>query len=575
MKLSEFIPLFPLRASNISWLFGAGTSVSAGLPTAYDLIWDFKRRIYCAEQGYELRLYDNLSDSGLRHQIQSYFDGKGDCPPEDSIEEYSFYFNAVFTTAKSRREYLDSLLSGVKLSYGHKAIGTLMKLGHIPLIFTTNFDKAFENAAVEKFKNSEDWFCANLDNAETGLNLFQSGKSPLIVKLHGDYFSEKLKNTTPELKSQDKKLRGIISQSCFTKGLGVMGYSGRDQSIMEILNAALELENSFPHGIFWFIRSGSKTLPNVSAFIEKAQNKGVEAHIIEIETFDTGWAEILKGFDSIPEAELGQLNRNYYRVNNRPLPPKGKRLPLLRFNAIPIVKYPSIARLYNCEIGGIKEVRKKISTNNSSIVAIRKKQGVIGFGSDEEFERVFGRVKKGNSDLYNIPDYALRHDDSILKNLIVESLVNCLSRNRSLKVTYRRGKHFLIIDPKQANSEVFNELKTAMNGVIGSIPRTKLKWVASLEITIQYKLNQAHIVMTPSILATKTENRDEAKQIAPFIKEFTANWYNNKFNQIFDLWLNILFGEHNELSINLFDENILGVNSTFIISKQTSYSKFS
>lgn len=574
MKLSEFIPLFPLRASNISWLFGAGASVSAGLPTAYDLIWDFKRRIYCAEQGYELRLYDNLSDSGLRYQIQSYFDGKGNCPPENSTEEYSFYFSMVYTTAKSRREYLDSLLSGIKLSYGHKVIGTLMKLGHMPLVFTTNFDKAFENAAVEKYKNTDDWFCADLDNAQTGLSQFQSGKSPLIVKLHGDYFSEKLKNTTPELKTQDEKLRGILSHSCLTKGLGIMGYSGRDESIMIALNKALEQDNTFPHGIFWFVRTGSKILPTVNNFIDKAKEKGVEAHIIEIETFDTGWADILKGFDSIPASELEQLNQNYYRVNNRPLPNKGKRLPLLRFNAIPIKKYPSIARLYDCEIGGMKEVRQRIQSNNSTIVAIRKKQGVIGFGSDEEFEKVFGPVEKGKVDLYNIPHHILRHDDSSLKNLIVESLVGGLCRKTPLKSVYRRGKHILIIDPKQANSPSFNLLKSAMGGVIGPIPGTKLKWVASLEISVQYKLNRAHVIMTPSILATKTNDQGEGRQIAPFIKEFTANWYNNKFNQIFDIWLDLLFEGQNEISVSLFGEEIVGVDSTFVLHKETNYSRF-
>tara|TARA_R110002072_G_scaffold238939_1_gene396644 strand:+ start:38171 stop:39898 length:1728 start_codon:yes stop_codon:yes gene_type:complete len=574
MKLSEFIPLFPLRASNISWLFGAGTSVSAGLPTAYDLIWDFKRKIYCAEQGYELRHYDNLSDSGLRYQIQSYFDGKGNCPAEDSTEEYSFYFNAVYTTAKSRREYLDSLLSSVKLSYGHKVIGTLMKLGYVPLIFTTNFDKAFENAAVDKFKNTDDWFCANLDNAETGLSLFQSGKSPLIVKLHGDYFSEKLKNTTPELRSQDEKLRGIVSHSCLTKGLGIMGYSGRDQSIMDALNNALDQENTFPHGIFWFVRTGSKTLPSVIAFIEKAKSKAIEAHIIEVETFDTAWGEILKGFSSIPEVELEELNQNYYRINNRPLPDKGRRLPLLRFNSIPIVKYPSIARAYNCEIGGMREVRQRIQSKESNIVAIRKKQGVIGFGSDEEFERVFGVVGAGDVDLYNISNHILKHDDSTLKNLMIESLIRSLCRETPLKSTFRRGKYILFVDPKKLDSPKFNSLKTLLGGAMGAIPTTKLKWVASLELALQYKLNTAHLVLTPSILSTKADNKEEGRKIAPFIKEFTANWYNNKFNQIFDVWLEILFNGQQELTVSLFEDSASGVNATFVIQKETNFSRF-
>ena len=37
------------RPQNFVWFLGAGTSRSAGLPTATDIIWDLKRRYYCVE----------------------------------------------------------------------------------------------------------------------------------------------------------------------------------------------------------------------------------------------------------------------------------------------------------------------------------------------------------------------------------------------------------------------------------------------------------------------------------------------------------------------------------------------
>src|SRR5659263_730711 len=116
LDLSEFVRIFPLRAKNISWLFGAGTSITAGLPSAYDLIWDFKRRIYCSEQGYLLKQFDNLSDRGIRTTIQSYFDSSGNCPSKNSIEEYSFYFERAYRSSKDRRNYLEDLLSGMQIS---------------------------------------------------------------------------------------------------------------------------------------------------------------------------------------------------------------------------------------------------------------------------------------------------------------------------------------------------------------------------------------------------------------------------------------------------------------------------
>jgi hypothetical protein len=48
MKLDEFLRLHALRAPNVAWLLGAGASAAAGIPTAFDMIWDFKRTLFCA-----------------------------------------------------------------------------------------------------------------------------------------------------------------------------------------------------------------------------------------------------------------------------------------------------------------------------------------------------------------------------------------------------------------------------------------------------------------------------------------------------------------------------------------------
>ena len=231
------------------------------------------------EQGIALNRFLNLSDRGLRTQIQSYFDKNDNCPSKDTPEEYSYYFERAFPKAIDRKEYLDNLLSGMQISFGHKVIGLLMKKGHINNIFTTNFDKAFENTAVQVFRNTEDWFKTDLDSADIGLKLFQASKVPLIIKMHGDYLSEKLKNTTTELQSQDSKLRHILTTTSYINGIGIMGYSGRDESVMEALHNALEQDNCFPNGIFWFTRTGSEVLSSVSDFIDKAKTKASSANL--------------------------------------------------------------------------------------------------------------------------------------------------------------------------------------------------------------------------------------------------------------------------------------------------------
>src|SRR6185437_16869940 len=102
-----------------------------------------------------------------------------------------------------------------------------------------------------------------------------------------DYFSQMLKNTSNELKNQDIQLRDILFHACLSNGLCVMGYSGRDTFIMEVLEKALNENTSFPQGIFWFIRNESKPLREVVNFIKRAKEKGIQTELIEIDTFDT------------------------------------------------------------------------------------------------------------------------------------------------------------------------------------------------------------------------------------------------------------------------------------------------
>lgn len=574
MTLSEFVRLFPLRAKNLVWFFGAGTSVSSGLPSANDLVWEFKRRIYCSEESYQLSLFNNLSDPALRAQIQAYFDSKNNYPEINSVEEYSFYFELAFPAAIDRSNYLMKQLQGMQNSYGHKVVGTLIKNGLIPLIFTTNFDKAFENAAIEELKTMDKFFVATTDNTTTALQKYHSNLRPFITKLHGDYFSEKLKNTSQELNSQDEKLREILYHSCISNGLAVMGYSGRDYSVMEIFNKALDQTISYPHGIFWFIRPGTVILKAVSDFIERAKGKGIQAELIEIETFDTGWADIIKGINNLSNEDLAKLNTNYYKRDNIQLPEVGKNYPIVRFNTIRILEIPTNARLLKCNAGNTKDIVECIEKGNSSIIAIRKQAGIVGFGSDEEFEKVFSIYGVLQKDVYLIPDYHLGHDDSTIKGLLTESLLKALVKNRPLKFIKRKNRYLIIPDPKRINENIFGKLNTELdNQLIRTVPNTNIKCIAAIEIVLQKKLSNSFLLISPTFLATKTENVEDRFLVSPFLKEIMARWYNKKYANVLEGWLDIIFQDKKDLSVSVFDNNIIGYNASFKLKRESAYTK--
>ncbi len=573
IPLSEFVKFFPLRATGLSWLFGAGSSVSAGVPSAYDLTWDFKRRIYCADQSYPLNLFNNLTDPGIKEQIQAYFDMQEGCPEKDSPEEYSFYFERAFKSARDRSDYIVNQTSGMQLTYGHKAMGILMKNKLLNLIFTTNFDKAFENMANLQFQKVEDWLATDLDNKDNGIKFFQAGKRPLIVKLHGDYFSDKIKNTAIELQAQDDLLKQILSISLDTNGLCIMGYSGRDSSIMEILFESLEKSSSFPNGLYWFIRSGTTPMPEVSRIIETAKSKGKLAELVEIETFDTAWADIIKGFDSLPREDTEVLNRSYTRSTNQPLPDKGTRYPLLRLNALPILDYPATARLYICNAGNTKEVKQKVSENGDNIIAIRKQTGIVGFGPDDEFAKAFSEYGNYDTKIFNLTEKDLIHDDSSTKGLLTMALLLALVEGKPFRSTKRRQRHIIFPNPKLLQDPILLPLRKAFTLLCGKIPNTNITWIVGLEINIQHMLGTPLMLLSPTVITTKTEDDLEGKQIAPFVKEMMANWYNKTFDNILNAWIEALFGNEKQITVTAYKRPITGFNASFTLSRTTAFTK--
>src|ERR1700679_7261 len=108
------------------WLFGAGVSRSSGLPTASDITWDLKKRLYCAEQNQDVQSHD-VGNKAVRARIQAYFESKG-FPALGDAREYSHYFKAAFgSDYGAQQRYLEEALSRDKISSTvcHRALSAL------------------------------------------------------------------------------------------------------------------------------------------------------------------------------------------------------------------------------------------------------------------------------------------------------------------------------------------------------------------------------------------------------------------------------------------------------------------
>ena len=67
----DFARRFSLRAGNLMWLLGAGASAAAGIPTAGDMVWEFKQQLFISQRRVSPQAVGDLSSPVIRAQLQS------------------------------------------------------------------------------------------------------------------------------------------------------------------------------------------------------------------------------------------------------------------------------------------------------------------------------------------------------------------------------------------------------------------------------------------------------------------------------------------------------------------------
>ena len=256
-----FARSFAQRTHRLAWLLGAGASASAGVPTGSDMIADFKTRLYCADSHLTRQEVD-VADPIWQRRITSHFDSARGFPPAGDPGEYAASFEVAYPDARDRRSYIETAVRRATPSFAHRVLAALISSGLARCLFTTNFDPLIEKAAAVADDllppdRQAHLTVSALDSAERAQRCVRDAAWPLLVKLHGDYQSDHLKNTDHELRLQDERLRRVLIQALTQFGLLVVGYSGRDDSIMDALDEAVTRTGALPSGLWWVTRPGT------------------------------------------------------------------------------------------------------------------------------------------------------------------------------------------------------------------------------------------------------------------------------------------------------------------------------
>ena len=108
-------------------------------------------------------------------------------------------------------------------------------------------------------------------------------KELICVSLHGDYRYDQLKNTVEELQSQEQALQDSFTNTLISQSLVVMGYSGRDASVMEAINQAICNDGNTK--LYW-CGYGDAPSTEVKGLIDDAIASGRQAFYVPNADFD-------------------------------------------------------------------------------------------------------------------------------------------------------------------------------------------------------------------------------------------------------------------------------------------------
>jgi len=267
------------------------------------------------------------------------------------------------------------------------------------------------------------------------------------VKLHGDYRYDKLQNTADELQELDAHVRSTLIDICQESGLIVVGYSGRDESIMSALEEAANA-GGLRYGLYWCVREGGHANGRVQALVERVVQQTNRGGIVEIPGFDELLVRIyrqsgLRDPDIERKAEILFEQRRPFNLEIAERFTKP-----LKVNAIQVVEYPTSPYKFQTNIRDWQELRATIGQQN--IAAGLLGGHVIAFGNRERIRTTFAGKITGPIEVTDIKPYDLRLTDSVMMGLFYDMIGQSLVSKWGLRKVGR--DLFYLPDPKRRDA---------------------------------------------------------------------------------------------------------------------------
>ncbi|WP_374030836.1 SIR2 family protein [Bdellovibrio bacteriovorus] len=525
INLGTFLNRFEVRPNgSYSFFLGSGTSVQSGIPTGAQLVWDFKRRLYCDHHRIAHEKLRDLQSSENQKMIQDFLESQKILPANPRLE-YSFYFERCFPSSDDRKYYIQTKVSNSIPSIGHKCLGRLFVENVSDCIFTTNFDELIESG-IQLVKPGHSFLVVSPEKHERIGELERASFSK-VIKLHGDYRYDSLKNTTEELKSLDSNLAAFFKKIGASKGLIFVGYSGNDDSILTLLEEIVDNKEYFPHGLVWCLRQDQKPNERIESLLTRARAVNEHSGFLIIDNFDELayllYSKKCKRDEAIEKESKTLVNKK--QVFNMDFALANQQPFIL--NAVEISKFPSTA--YSVTSGDLRWADLKNPNSRDKVVYSLFKGKLYLWGKKDDCAQYLAELKiNQTSTSIDLFKNKLGEESSFYQGMIYDALMIHFQGKG-----FQRFKRAGIFDPKSAVND-------------RSIPRGYQAFEA-VELQLFWGDGKLRLLMAPTIyVKSPVQDMKNDPVVTGIVNRIKSNRYNQKVGELLKVWRSRLFQKTND-----------------------------
>jgi hypothetical protein len=507
-----------------SFFLGAGSSVTSGLPSAATCTWEWKREIFLSKNpGLEAQFSEWLP--AVKRKIQQWLNAQGSYPEEGSADEYGAYFKRCYPIQEDRRLYFQEKVRQASPHIGYKLLCLLAEAGIVRSVWSTNFDGLPARAAAT----------SRITPIEVGIDcqnrLLRAPNNTelLCVSLHGDYRYDPLKNTPEELQQQEERLKCGLIEHMHDVPLIVVGYSGRDASIMEALTAAYSRKG--PGSLYWCGYDAAEMPEPVQQLLTMAREHGRSAYYVPTQGFDDLLMRLaLRCLQGDPRAKAESLiasTKGRGTLAKAPFAlPELPTASVIKSNAFRL-EYPGELFQFSLNDWPERPWRWfKDKTAGKDLVAVPFRRKAYAIGTIDDIKATFSDAISGPIERTPTAEDDVRYEDSALVSLLRSALVCSMAAKADI---HTNGKALLWCpEPQETRNE---------QGYGCALHEAAIVYIRRIG-------RRHYVVLKPTIVVKGSNGAELPEEVIDQVKlKFLGYQHNDKFNQAMASWRKRLFAD--------------------------------